>query len=197
MVRDRFILPLALVLAAALSGAAAAAETKAQPQPPLPGAVDGEQMIRPGQPPSNTQRDPGTRPARPAEVRVRVLLLAEGMKDNPEEYVTVDGVRYIHFRSSRLASPAKPLGDPQLRYPLGELERKDGAVILQLLIDEKGNLTRSDVVCAARGFSRSASESVRGLKFKPAVAKEGPVKSYMYVEFGYGRGFPCIPAPYY
>lgn len=195
MIRGGLIVPLALALAAALPGAAAAADSR--PQTPLPGSVDGEQMIRPGQPPSNTRRDPGTRPARPAEVRVRVLLLPENVKNNPDEYVTVDGVRYIHFHSPRLASPAKPLADPQLRYPLGELERKDGAVILQLLIDEKGNLTRSDVVCAARGFARSASESVRGLKFKPAMAREGPVKSFMHVEFGYGRGFPCIPAPYY
>ena len=195
MIRGRFTAPLALALAAAL-GAAVAAQPKPQPQPQA-GAVDGEQMIRPGQAPSNTTKDAGTRPARPAEVRVRVLLLPEFVKNNPDEYVTVDGVRYIHFRSSRLASPARPLTDPQLRYPLGELERKDGAVILQLLIDEKGNLARSDVVCAARGFSRSATESVKDLKFQPAMAKDGPVKSYMHVEFGYGRGFPCIPAPYY
>jgi outer membrane biosynthesis protein TonB len=195
MIRGRFTAPLALVLAAAL-GAAVAAEPKPHPQPQA-GAVDGEQMIRPGQAPSNTTKDAGTRPARPAEVRVRVLLLPEFVKNNPDEYVTVDGVRYIHFRSSRLASPARPLTDPQLRYPLGELERKDGAVIVQLLIDEKGNLARSDVVCAARGFSRSATESVKDLKFQPAMAKDGPVKSYMHVEFGYGRGFPCIPAPYY
>lgn len=196
MVRGAFGVPLALLLAAALAGAAVAAETRPRPQP-LPGSVEAEQVIPLGQAPSNTKRDPGTRPARPAEVRVRVLLLPEFVKNNPDEYVTVDGVRYIHFRSPRLASPAKPTADPDLRYPLGELARKDGAVILQLLIDEKGNLTRSDVVCAARGFARSASESVRGLKFQPAVSKEGPVKSFMHVEFGYGRGFPCIPAPYY
>jgi outer membrane biosynthesis protein TonB len=198
MIRGRFTAPLALALAAAL-GAAVAAEPQPKPQAPpqAAGAVDGEQMIRPGQAPSNTMKDAGTRPARPAEVRVRVLLLPEFVKNNPDEYVTVDGVRYIHFRSPRLASPAKPLTDPQLRYPLGELERKDGAVIVQLLIDEKGNLARSDVVCAARGFSRSATESVKGLKFQPAMAKDGPVKSFMHVEFGYGRGFPCIPAPYY
>lgn len=196
MIRSRFAVPLALLLTAALAGAAVAAETKPRPQP-LPGAVDGEQMIPLGQAPSNTKKDAGTRAARPAEVRVRVLLLPEFVKNNPDEYVTVDGVRYIHFRSPRLAAPARPTVDPDLRYPLGELERKDGAVILQLLIDEQGNLTRSDVVCAARGFARSATESVRGLKFKPAIGKEGPVKSFMHVEFGYGRGFPCIPAPYY
>jgi len=138
-----------------------------------------------------------TRPARRQEVRVRVLLLSEKLKDNPDEYIEVGGLRYIHFKSPRLKSPARPLEDPDLRYPLGDLKRKDGAVILQLLIDEKGGLTQADLVCAARGFERSALESVKGLKFQPAIAREGPVKSYMLVEFAYGRGFPCIPAPFY
>jgi hypothetical protein len=42
---------------------------------------------------------------------------------------------------------------------------------------------------------KSALESVQGLKFQPAVAKEGPVKSYMLLEFGYGRGYPCGRIP--
>lgn len=138
-----------------------------------------------------------TRPARGQEVRVRVLLPSGKLKDNPEEYIEAHGARYIHFKSPRLKSPARPLGDPNLRYPLGDLERKDGAVMLQLLIDEKGGLTQADVVCAARGFERSALESVKELKFHPAIAREGPVKSYMLVEFAYGRGFPCVPAPFY
>jgi outer membrane biosynthesis protein TonB len=142
-------------------------------------------------------KDTGTRPARPQEVRVRVILLSDTLRDNLDEYVEVGGARYIHFKSPRLKTPARPLAEPNLRYPLGDLDRKDGAVMLQLLVDENGALTRTDVVCAARGFEKSALESVTGLKFQPAVAKEGPVKSYMLVEFGYGRGFPCIPAPFY
>lgn len=136
-----------------------------------------------------------TRAARRQEVRVRVLLLSEKLKNNPEEYIEVGGVRYIHFKSPRLKSPARPLGDPKLRYPTGQFEQKNGAVILQLLIDEQGGLVRSDVVCAAPPFMKSAQESVQGLKFQPAVAREGPVKSYMLVEFGYGRGFPCGRIP--
>ena len=78
-----------------------------------------------------------SRPARPQEVRVRVLLLSDKLrKDNPDEYLEVEGVRYIHFRSPNLRSPARPLADPRLRYPTGEFAQKSGAVILQLLIDE-------------------------------------------------------------
>jgi hypothetical protein len=89
--------------------------------------------------------------------------------DDPAAYVEVDGERYVHFRSRQLKSPARPLGDPNLRYPTGILTHRNGAVVVQLLI----------------------LESVQGLRFQPAVAREGPVKSYMLVEFGYGKGFPC------
>ena len=137
-----------------------------------------------------------SRPARPREVRVRVLLLSDKMrKNNPDEYIEVAGERYVHFRSPNLKSPARPLADPRLRYPAGQVTQKSGAVILQLLISEEGELTRTDVVCAAPPFARSALESVQGLRFQPAVAREGPVKSYMWVEFGYGRGFPCARIP--
>jgi len=136
-----------------------------------------------------------TRPARRQEVRVRVLLLSEKLKNNPEEYIEVGGMRYIHFRSPRLKSPARPLGDPKLRYPAGRIEHRNGAVLLQLLINEHGWLAQADVVCAAPQFEKSALESVQGLKFQPAIAREGPVKSYMLVEFGYGKGYPCARIP--
>jgi hypothetical protein len=160
-----------------------------------PDLADPPQPIHLAQAATARQQAP-TRPARPQEVRVRVLLLSDKMrKDNPDEYIEVDGVRYIHFRSPQLKSPARPLGDPRLRYPAGEFTQKSGAVILQLLIDEEGGLVRSDVACAAPPFMKSALESVQGLKFQPAVAREGPVKSYMLVEFGYGKGYPCGRVP--
>lgn len=145
---------------------------------------------------AHAPKDAPIRLARPQEVRVRVLLLSsKPRKDDPDEYVEVDGVRYVHFRSPNLKSPARPLGEPRPLYPANELVQKNGAVIVQLLIDEEGALTRIDVVCAAPTFEKSALESVRGLKFQPAVAREGPVKSYMLVEFGYGKGYPCGRIP--
>jgi len=137
-----------------------------------------------------------SRPARTQEVRLRVLLLSDKARDDiREEYVEVEGVRYIHFRSPQLKSPARPLTEPKLRYPTGDFAQKNGAVMVQLLIDEQGELMRSDVVCAAPPFEKAALESVQGLKFQPAVAREGPVKSYMLVEFGYGKGYPCGRIP--
>lgn len=159
------------------------------------GRADPPPPLRLAQSAAATKEAP-SRPARPQEVRVRVLLLSDKVrKDNPDEYVEVDGTRYIHFRSPNLKSPARPLADPRLLYPTGEFAQKSGAVILQLLIDEEGVLSRSDVVCAAPPFARSALESVQGLKFQPAVAREGAVKSYMWVEFGYGKGYPCGRIP--
>ena len=132
-------------------------------------------------------------PAQPRQVSVNVLMVAS---NSPDEFHEASGVKYIYFNSPRLAAAARPLLEPKPLYPTGKLDRQDGAVILQLLIDEEGNQQPS-VVCAARGFENSALESVRELKFQPARDKNGPVKSYMLVEFGYGRGFPCIPAPFY
>jgi len=159
------------------------------------GLADAQQATRIAQA-SPAPKEAPSRLARPQEVRVRVLLLSsKPRKDDPDEYVEVDGVRYIHFRSPNLKSPARPLAEPRLLYPAGEFVQKNGAVIVQLLIDEKGALMRSDVVCGAPPFEKSALEGVRGLKFQPAVAREGPVKSYMLVEFGYGKGFPCGRIP--
>lgn len=143
---------------------------------------------------SKSAKEPPTRAARASEVRVRVQLLGD-TKDNEEEFIEVGGVRYIHFSSPRLKVRGRPLEEPKLRYPTGKLTQKNGAVVLQLLIDEKGTLEQTDVVCAAPPFERSALESVAGLKFRPALAKEGPVKSYMLVEFGYGKGLPCGSIP--
>lgn len=176
----------ALGLATVLVGA-----VSAQSQVPAGPA----QAMRLAQAASATKEAP-SRPARPQEVRLRVFLPSGKMhQDDPAEYVEVDGARYVHFRSPQLKSPARPLGDPSLRYPTGALGQKNGAVVVQLLIDEQGELVRSDVVCAAPAFARSALESVEGLKFQPAVAREGPVKSYMLVEFGYGKGYPCGRIP--
>ena len=172
----------AVGLAAAVAGA-----VSAQSQ----GPADAPQAIRLAQAVTPEKEAP-SRPARPQEVRLRVLLLSDKLtQDSPEEYVEVDGARYIYFKSPQLKSPARPLEEPRLRYPTGGLAQKNGAVVLQLLIDEQGGLTRTDVVCAAPPFMQSALESVQALKFQPAIAREGPVKSYMLVEFGYGKGYPC------
>lgn len=143
-----------------------------------------------------SKKEPPTRAARSSEVRVRVILLADTKNEkNEEEYIEVGGVRYIHFSSPRLKARGRPLEEPNLRYPTGQFTQKNGAVVLQLLISEQGVLEQTDVVCAAPPFERSARESVAGLKFQPALAKEGPVKSYMLVEFGYGKGLPCGAIP--
>jgi hypothetical protein len=176
----------AVGLAAAVAGA-----VSAQSQRP----ADAPQAIRLAQA-AGAKKGAQSRPARPQEVRLRVLLLSDKLpKNDPEEYVEAYGMRYIHFRSPNLKSPARPLAEPKLRYPTGEFAQRNGAVILQLLIDEQGTLTHSDVVCAAPPFAKSALESVQGLKFQPALAREGPVKSYMLVEFGYGKGYPCGRIP--
>jgi hypothetical protein len=186
MTRNKSAMLGALGLATVVAGA-----VSAQSQGPA-GAPQATRLAQA----TTTKKEAPSRQARPQEVRVRVLLLSDKLtQDNPEEYVEVEGVRYVHFKSPQLKSPARPLEEPRLRYPTGVLAQKNGAVVLQLLIDEQGGLARTDVVCAAPPFMKSALESVQGLKFQPALAREGPVKSYMLVEFGYGRGYPCGRIP--
>jgi outer membrane biosynthesis protein TonB len=186
MIRKKSATLGALGLATVMAGA-----VSAQSQ----GPANATQAIRLAQA-ATTKKEAPSRPARPQEVRVRVLLLSDKLtQNNPDEYVEVEGVRYIHFKSPQLKSPARPLEEPRLRYPTGEFAQKNGAVLLQLLIDEQGAMVRSDVVCAAPPFEKSALESVQGLRFQPAVAREGPVTSYMLVEFGYGKGHPCGRIP--
>ena len=139
---------------------------------------------------------PADKPAsRPGAVSVHVFFLAENMPRNPDEIIEVNGKRYIYFNSPQLAAPARPLSEPKPRYPRGSFAQKDGAVILQLLINERGALEQADVVCSAPPFEKSALDSVKGMKFKPALGKDGPVKSYLLAEFGYGRGYPCGRIP--
>lgn len=131
------------------------------------------------------------KPARTGAVSVQVFMLTENLARNPEEYIEIDGIRYIYFNSPRLAAPARPLSEPKPRYPRGKLGQKDGAVLLQLMISEQGAIERVVVVCSAPMFEKSAVDSMKGIRFKPALGKNGPVKSYLLAELSYGRGFPC------
>ncbi len=140
--------------------------------------------------PARTQGAESARPGQPGAVTVQVFLLGE-VKPNPEEYIEVNGRRYIYFNSPRLTTPARPLSEPKPRFPTGDLPQQNGAVILQLMIGERGELENVFVVCSAPAFEKSALDSVKGMRFRPAVGATGPVRSYLLAEFGFGRGFPC------
>lgn len=193
MHRNRHKIGSVLSLCALLYGAVLApAAAPAQPEFPLhlaqAAASQQDKMPRPA------KAGAKTRSAQSKQVSVHVFLLSDQPR-NPEEYLEANGIRYIYFNSPRLLAPARPLGEPKPRYPQGKLAQQDGAVILQLLISELGVLEQASVVCSAPPFEKSARDSVKGLKFAPARGKDGPVKSYMLVEFGYGRGYPCARLP--
>ena len=128
------------------------------------------------------------------KVSVSVFLLSN-LPKNSDEVLESRGSRYTYFNSRRLVSPARPLAEPKPHYPVGKKAERGGAVLLQLLINERGGLDHVDVICAAPAFEQSALDSMRGMQFTPARGKDGPVKSYMWVEFAYGRGFPCASVP--
>jgi len=136
----------------------------------------------------------GTQSAPSKEVRISVFLLSD-RKNNSDEVLESRGSRYTYFNSKRLVSPARPPSELKPRYPAGKRAERGGAVLLQLLINERGGLDYVDVICAAPAFEKSAVDSMRGMKFVPAQDKNGPAKSYMWVELAYGRGFPCAAVP--
>ncbi len=115
--------------------------------------------------------------------------------NNPNEVLESRGSRYTYLRSPQLVSPARTLAEPKPRYPAGKRAERGGAVLLQLLINERGGLDPVDIVCSAPAFEQRALDSMRGMKFAPARGKDGPVKSYMWVELAYARGFPCASVP--
>ena len=151
-------------------------------------ADSGKDTVRPGTTGSGVNTDSSKK------ISINVFLLSD-LPNNPDEVLVSRGSRYTYFSSKRLESRTHPLAEPRPRYPEGKQAEPGGAVLLQLLINERGGLDHVDVICSAPAFEKSAVDSVRGLRFKPARDKNGPVKSYMWVEFAYGRGFPCASVP--
>jgi TonB family protein len=128
------------------------------------------------------------------KIAVNVFLLS-GQPKNPDEFLESRGSRYTYFNSRRLVTQPRPLAEPKPQYPAGKKAERGGAVLLQLLINERGGIDHVDVVCSAPTFEQSALDSMRGMKFRPARDKHGPVTSYMWVEIAYGRGYPCASVP--
>jgi TonB family protein len=153
-------------------------------------------FAQPGQNPGPAAPSGGGSPAQPTskKIAIHVFMMSDKPK-NPDEVLESRGSRYIYFNSRRLVTQARPLAEPKPVYPAGKKAERGGAVLLQLLINERGGLDSVDVVCSAPAFEQSAVDSMRGMKFRPARDKHGPVKSYMWVEIAYGRGYPCASVP--
>lgn len=154
--------------------------------PPAPPQSSGEEQ---------GQMRPGVRVALPDEVQVRVHLHKKGAEDNPNEVLQLESGKYFYFNAPQLKETARPLADAKPHYPTAKLEFPHGAVSLMLLIDDKGKLEKVTVLCANPAFESSALASIRDMQFGVARDANGPVKSYMMVDFGYGVGAPCGRVP--
>lgn len=180
---------LALPAAPAVPVETARPEPAAQPAgKPVPPRADNT-------PNAGTQPQTGVRLAIPDEVSVLVQLLSFEGGQKPKDTLQIENRTYTYFKSPGLRRAAQPLEDIKPHYPAQKPAYLHGAVVLQLLIDEEGRVERANVMCSNPDFETSALASVEHLRFAPALAVIGPVKSYMVVEFGYGRGYPCAPVP--
>jgi TonB family protein len=144
---------------------------------------------------AGSQQQNGVRLAVPDEVDVHVQLLSFAVGETPKDTLQIEDRTYTYFKSPGLRRAAQPLDDIKPHYPAQKPQYVNGAVRLQLLIDEGGRLEQANVLCSNPDFEKSALASVEHLRFTPALAVSGPVKSYMVVEFSYGRGYPCAPVP--
>lgn len=139
---------------------------------------------------------PGMRAALPVEVNIYVRRYDTQLTDNPVAVLTLASGSYYYFNAPQLQKTASPLADISPRYPSTKLDYAHGAVILLLFIDEEGRLEKTVVECAQPAFEGSALASMQGMHFAAARDANGPVKSYMKVEFRYGLGTPCGRLPH-
>jgi protein TonB len=88
-----------------------------------------------------------------------------------------------YLEPAGLDSPPRPRTDPDLVYP-PDADRREGTVVLRLLISEEG---RVDGVSVVRSFPRgvfdaAAMEAFAAAKFEPARLRGAPVASQWQVE---------------
>ncbi len=82
--------------------------------------------------------------------------------------------------------PPKPIRMPKPIYPLAAFKaRIEGTVLLEVLIDPQGRVSRSHVVQSAPGLDEAALATVRQWLFQPAVKKGEPtaVLAHIPVQF--------------
>ena len=177
-----------------------AANPPAQPDADPRTGIAARITTAPARTPSSGEQEaqtrPGIRVALPDEVKVYVRRYDAKAEENPNEVIEVGGGKYFYFNAPQLKQSTQPMADAAPQYPATKLDYPHGAVILLLFIDEYGKLEKTLVECANPAFEESALASIRDMRFTAARDANGPVKSYMKVEFSYGYGNPCGPLPH-
>src|SRR5215213_6633118 len=75
--------------------------------------------------------------------------------------------------------PEKISGAPPVYTETARKARVTGAVVIEAIIDEQGNVTNTRVLQGLpMGLDQAALEAVRGWKFRPAMFQGKPVKVY-------------------
>ena len=82
--------------------------------------------------------------------------------------------------------PEKISGDPPQYTPMARRARLEGTVIMELIIDESGNVVHQEILRGLpMGLDRSALDAVAKWKYRPATFQGQPVKVYYTVEVNF------------
>jgi protein TonB len=88
------------------------------------------------------------------------------------------------IRLPEKAIPPKPYANnPKPEYPIAAKKRGlTGTVLLKVVIDMHGNVTRVEVVRGEEPFSSAAVKAVKKWKYKPAYFEKNPITVYRIIK---------------
>ena len=126
------------------------------------------------------------------------VLRDDGLAEAPKG-VSSRALVAAHFRPPTLTTPT--LGErptdvasasPEVPFPVATAEPphppkaiSSGVVMIEALVDERGNVTEAAVIRSAPPFDAAALEAARQWRFRPSTLAGRAVASYVYSIFGF------------
>lgn len=83
------------------------------------------------------------------------------------------------------ASPGVPRPFVLVPPPYPPLALGDGVVVVEVRVDEKGQVVEAQAVVSAPGFDGAAADTARAWRFRPALREGVPVAANVYLVFGF------------
>lgn len=92
------------------------------------------------------------------------------------------------IRSGASVLNGRAVSLPPPRYPYAaQAARLEGAVVMKVLVDESGAVTRLDAVCGPSILAEASVEAARGARFMPTLLDGKPVKVSGFIIYNFVR----------